>query len=114
MPAVPAETRVSDMLDAPQRKKPDPIRRDWIAKTLAGLLLGLGLALVVSALVSELLASMPLTVRGQLLMWMVPPVWLGVLSGVYFFASGWRSWLWLGGANLLAYAVLGAVRGGVA
>ena len=44
---------------------------------------------------------MQLSIRGQLAMWMVPPIWLGVLSGVYFFANGVRAWLWLGGAGLL-------------
>ena len=87
-----------------------PIRRDWIAKTLAGTLLGFTLALGASGLFSQLNAGMPLSVRGQLAMWMVPPVWLGTLSGVYFFGSGVRAWLWLGAANLLVYGALLALR----
>ncbi|MCK6395147.1 hypothetical protein [Zoogloea sp.] len=73
-----------------------PIQRDWLSKTLAGLVLGAVLAFALSGLFSRLNAGMPLSVRGQLAMWMVPPIWLGVLSGVYFFSSGLRAWLWLG------------------
>ncbi len=87
--------------------KPAPIRRDWVSKTLAGMLLGLGLALGCSGLLAALLPEMPLPVSGQLVMWLVPPVWLGVQSLVYFFASGLRAWLWLGAANVL---VLGLWR----
>ncbi len=76
-----------------------PIQRDWISKTLAGLLLGAVLAFGSSGLFSLLFTEIPLSVRGQLAMWMAPTVWLGVLSGVYFFASGLRAWLWLGGAS---------------
>lgn len=91
-------------------KKPVPIRPDWISKTLAGLLLGLTFALAASALFSDMTGGMPLAVRGQLAMWMVPPIWLSVFSGVYFFTSGLRAWLWLGGANVLAYSALVAIR----
>lgn len=76
-----------------------PIQRDWISKTLAGLLLGAVLAFGSSGLFSLLFTEISLSVRGQLAMWMAPTVWLGVLSGVYFFASGLRAWLWLGGAS---------------
>ena len=100
MPAAPAE----------RRPKRPPIRNDWVAKTLAGAVLGLTLALAVSGLYSALSAGMPLPIRGQLAMWMVPPIWLGTLAGVYFFASGLRAWLWLGGANLLACGAYYLVR----
>jgi len=92
------------------RRKPPAVRRDWVSKTLAGTLLGLSLALAPSGLYSEFNAAMPLPVRGQLMMWMVPPIWLGTLSGVYFFGSGLRAWLWLGGANAVAYGALLALR----
>ena len=93
-----------------RKSKPAPIQRDWISKTLAGGLLGLALAMVTSALFSHLTSSMPLPIRGQLAMWMVPPVWLGVFGCVYFFASGLRAWLWLGGATVLAFGVLTGLR----
>lgn len=90
--------------------KPAPIRRDWVSKTLAGGLLGLALGFGVSGLFNHLNPGMPLPIRGQLAMWMVAPVWLGIFSSVYFFASGARAWLWLGAANLLTYGALFALR----
>lgn len=87
-----------------------PIRPDWISKTLAGLLLGLTLAFGISGLLAQALAAQPLPVRGQLVMWAVAPVWLGVCGGVYFFTSGRRAWAWLGAANLLTFGALLAWR----
>jgi len=83
------------------KKISPPIQRDWLSKTLAGLLLGAVLALVCSGLFSQLNPRMPFAVRGQLAMWMVPPIWLGVLSSVFFFANGLRAWLWLGAVSVL-------------
>lgn len=86
--------------------KPAPIRRDWISKSLAGALLGFALALGASAALAALTASIPLASRSQLAMWLVPPVWLGVLSTVYFFASGLRAWICLGAACMALYGAL--------
>ncbi|MBD9382383.1 hypothetical protein IB258_14095 [Achromobacter sp. ACM02] len=86
--------------------KPAPIRRDWISKSLAGALLGFALAMGASATLAALTAGIPLATRSQLAMWLVPPVWLGVASTVYFFASGLRAWIWLGGACVLLYGGL--------
>ncbi len=91
-----------------------PIRPDWIAKTLAGVLLGLALAFGLSGLLSLLLEPMPLPSRGQLVMWSVAPVWLLVCGGVYLFRSGRRAWLGLGVANLLIHGLLAAWRLGAA
>jgi hypothetical protein len=87
------------------------IRRDWLAKTLAGALPGLTFAFACSGVLANALADLPLGIRGQLVMWFVPPVWLGVFSGVYFFRSGLRAWAWLGAANLLVFGLLAALRG---
>lgn len=86
------------------------IRPDWVTKTLAGVLLGLALGFGASAIYSDLHASVPLNIRGQLAMWIVVPIWLSVLGGVYFFTTGLRAWLWLGAANLLTYGVLITLR----
>ena len=90
----------------------DPIRPDWVSKTLAGLVLGLCLALIASALLMTQLRGMPLAVGGQLAMWLVPPVWLGVLSGVYFFRSGLHAWAWLLGANAAGLSLWWLLRQG--
>ncbi len=91
-------------MSAPRLRAAAP-RRDWVSKTLAGALLGLALAFAFSGLLSQALQPMALPTRGQLVMWSVAPVWLGVWGGVYFFSSGLRAWLWLGAATLLTWAV---------
>ncbi|WP_081005816.1 hypothetical protein, partial [Achromobacter xylosoxidans] len=78
----------------------------WISKTLAGALLGFVLALGASAALAAMTRGIPLVTRSQLAMWLVPPVWLGVLSTVYFFRSGPRAWAWLGGACAVLYGAL--------
>ncbi len=98
------------MAVAPTKPKPKPIQRDWMTKTLAGALLGFTLALGCSGLFAALNAGMPLSVRSQLTMWMLPPIWLLTFGCVYFFASGWRAWLWLGGANALVFGALALAR----
>lgn len=86
------------------------IRRDWLSKTLAGLVGGGLLALGCSGLFAQANGAMPLSIRGQLAMWMLPPIWLGVLSGVYFFRSGGRAWLVLGTAGGLVFGAFLALR----
>lgn len=86
------------------------IQRDWISKTLAGMLPGLAIALACSGLFSHLNPDMPLTIRAQLAMWMVAPTWLCIFGMVYFFPSGRSAWLWLGGTTLLVAGVLAALR----
>ncbi len=93
-----------------RNEKPAPIRRDWTSKTLAGVLLGLALALGASGLLSHFTQDIPLTTRAQLVMWVVPPIWLGIAGCVYFFSSGLRAWAWLGGATLLVHGSLWLAR----
>ncbi|MBK1713772.1 hypothetical protein [Rubrivivax gelatinosus] len=88
----------------------EAIRRDWLAKTLAGSLLGLTLGLGCSAVFSVLATGLPLAVRAQLAMWMVAPIWLGTLSGCFFFADGWRAWRGLGLANLVVFGAWALLR----
>lgn len=87
-----------------------PVQRDWLAKTLAGALLGFVLAIGASTLFSALNPGMSLPARGQLAMWMVPAVWFTTLAAVYFFQSGRQAWLWLASANLLLYGATALVR----
>lgn len=90
--------------------KPKAIAPDWLSKTLAGTLLGFTLSSGCAGLFSWLASDLPLSIRGQLAMWMTAPVWMGILSGVYFFRSGQRAWAWLAGANLLVFGLLAASR----
>lgn len=86
------------------------VRPDWVSKTLAGALLGFSLSVITAGLLMTQLKGMPLAVSGQLAMWLVPPVWLGVLSLVYFFSSGLRAWAWLLAANAAALGIWWLVR----
>ena len=88
----------------------DAFRRDWLSKILAGVLLGFLLALGCSGMFVALTPGIQASARAQLAMWLVIPVWLGVLGGCFFFRSGTRAWLWLGSANALAFGVLAAMR----
>ncbi|MGF6526195.1 hypothetical protein [Variovorax sp. PvP013] len=94
------------------RTRTAPVRRDWIAKTLAGALLGLGFALGASGVFTQLGAGLPLAVRGQIAMWLVTPLWLGLWGTVYFFQSGARAWSWLALANLLVHGAWLWLRAG--
>lgn len=86
------------------------IPRDWMSKTLAGVVLGFTLAMGCAGLLNWLTADLPLSTRGQLTMWLTAPVWMGVLSGVFFFRSGKHAWIGLASANLLVFAILAASR----
>jgi hypothetical protein len=86
------------------------VPRDWLSKTTAGGVLGLTLALGCSGLFVHFSSDMAISIKAQLAMWMVVPLWLGVFCAVFLFASGRRAWLWLGGANLLIYGVLALIR----
>ena len=82
--------------------------RDWFGKAAAGLILGLTLALGVSGLLPRLgVGSISyMKTSGQFMMWLMSPIWAGVLSFVFLFRSGARAWLWLGLANLAVWGAL--------
>ena len=83
------------------------IQRDWLSKALAGVLLGFSLAMTLSGIVAWLGPDGPAaTNKFQWVMWLVSPIWLGVLSFCWLFRSGRQAWLQLGAANLLAFAGL--------
>lgn len=85
--------------------------RDLWGKTLAGAVLGLGLALGISALVAWFTPGGPAaTNKFQFVMWLVSPLWVAILGCVYFFRDARQAWLWLGAANLLAFAAYFAGR----
>lgn len=93
------------------RPRKTPISPDWISKTLAGGLAGLSLAIALLGLFAWLGpdgTSAP--DKTQVIMWLVPPLWMSIFSLTYLFRSGWRAWIWLGSANLLAYTALSIVQ----
>lgn len=86
--------------------------RHWFGKTSAGVVLGFGLSLALSGLFAWL---GPDGIDGgggktQFNMWLIAPLWAGVLSAVYLFRDSLRAWLWLGAANALAFGLLWCVR----
>lgn len=81
------------------------IQRDWISKSVAGVVLGLLLGLGCSALFMELAPDMMANIKVQLAMWMVTPIWLGVLSMSFLFQDGKRAWMWLVLANTLVFTL---------
>jgi len=87
-----------------------PFQTDWLSKTLAGLLLGLFLSLACSAVFMQLPLTIAMSVKVQLAMWSVAPIWLFVLSLCFLFPTGQRAWLWLGLANLLVVVIYGLLR----
>jgi hypothetical protein len=82
--------------------------RDWFGKASAGLVLGFAIALGLSGLLPRLgVGSVSyMTTAGQFMMWLISPVWAGVLGFCFLFRSGRRAWLGLG---LAAAAVWGGL-----
>lgn len=86
--------------------------RHWFGKGTAGLVLGLGLALALSGLFAWW-GPGGIDAGGgkiQFNMWLVAPIWCGVLSFVFLFRTSVRAWTWLGLANALAFGALWLVR----
>jgi hypothetical protein len=87
------------------------LSRDWLSKTLAGGVGGFGLAIAVSGLLACLTpGALDEQNKFQVAMWLVPPVWIGVMSGTFMFRTGLRAWLWLVSANTLGFAMLTLAR----
>lgn len=84
------------------------IQLNWWGRILAGTVLGFTLALAVAGVFQW--GMPPGLAKFQFVMWLVVPVWLGVLSAVFLFRDVGRAWLWLGGANVAAYALMFLLR----
>jgi len=82
--------------------------RDWFGKASAGLLLGLAIAIGVSGLLSWALGIRDtyFSLPGQFTMWMVSPIWCGILSFCFLFRSGARAWAILGLATAAIWLAL--------
>ena len=85
----------------------------WFGKSSAGLVLGFLLAVAISGLCAWLTPDGVPGGNGkiQFVMWLIAPFWAGVLCFVFLFRDSRRAWLWLGGANLIAFGLLAGVRG---
>lgn len=85
-------------------------RADWTTKALAGLLLGLTLAVGCSGIFARLADAMPSPLVAQLAMWMVAPIWLGTLAASFGFSSGRQALTRLLMANGAVWASFFVVR----
>lgn len=82
--------------------------RNWFGKACAGTILGFTLSL---GLCGVFACFGPGSVsffsaQGQITMWLMAPLWAGVLSFCFLFRTGLRAWLWLGGANIIIWGAL--------
>jgi len=93
--------------NAAAHRRREAIKPHWLGKTLAGGVAGLGLSIALLGLFAWLGPDgIQPGDKVQVVMWLVPAVWMGIFSLSYLFRSGWHAWAWLGGANLLAYSAL--------
>ncbi len=88
------------------------IRPDWWAKSCAGVLLGFGLAVALAGLLAYLGPGGIDAPDGRhtTLRFLMPFVWIAVFGLCFLFRSGRAAWLWLGTANLAAFAALAVCR----
>ena len=86
--------------------------RDWFGKVSAAAVLGLALSLALTCSFALLLSDGDsyFTAQGQVAMWLVAPIWCGVLGFCFLFRSGARAWGSLGLANVAAWALYVALR----
>jgi hypothetical protein len=105
---------------APPRERSRPARKEqeydltrgWAGKTLAGVLCGLAIALIASGLFMLPNAKENMVYdKYQIAMWIVPPIWLAVLSCCYLFRDALRAWLWLGGITVAGFALFKGLAG---
>lgn len=96
----------------------EKVQPDWWGKIFAGAVFGLALSFGMVGLFAWL-GSDGLTHtisvekhswRTQFNMWIIPPIWLLILSFVFMFRSAKQALIWLGGANILVYVLLYFVR----
>ena len=86
--------------------------KNWMGKTSAGVIAGYFLTIAICGMVSRFgpLEVGFFSAQAQITMWLVAPVWSLILSFCFMFQNGWRAWGWLGGANLVVWAILLADR----
>jgi hypothetical protein len=86
--------------------------RDWFGKVSAAFVLGFTLALALSCMFGAVFSRGDawFSAQGQIAMWLMSPIWCGLLSLCFLFRSTARAWGWLATANLLAWALYASIR----
>ena len=78
------------------------------SRSLAALLLGFPLAVAVVGLAALLCGSQSGATLPLLLLFF--PVWVGAMALAFLFKNGVSAWLWLGGATLLGFGLMAALK----
>jgi hypothetical protein len=87
------------------------LRRHWLAKGLAGLILGFVIALGLSGLLAQAgPGGIETAYKYMVAMWAVAPAWMLIFALSFLFRGGPRAWLWLGAVALLIHGALLAGR----
>ncbi|SMG51443.1 hypothetical protein [Paraburkholderia susongensis] len=83
------------------------IEHDLLAKFVAGIVGGFGLAIAASALFARLSpGGLTAASKFHVAMWLVPPLWIAAASASFMFRSGARASGWLALSNLAAFALV--------
>lgn len=83
------------------------IERSLMTKFVAGVVGGFGLAIAASALFARLSpGGLTAASKFHVTMWLVPPLWIAVVSASFMFRTGARAIGGLALANLAAFALV--------
>ncbi|WGS52376.1 hypothetical protein LFL96_29715 [Paraburkholderia sp. D15] len=78
-----------------------------LLKCVAGVLGGFGLAIAASALLARLSpGGLTAASKFHVVMWLVPPLWIAVVSAAFLFRGAARAFVWLAVANAAAFALV--------
>ncbi|NML34355.1 hypothetical protein [Paraburkholderia antibiotica] len=89
------------------RRAPGSIERDLLARFVAGMLGGFGLAIAASALFARFSSGgLDAPSKFHVAMWLVPPLWIAIASASFMFRSGARAFGWLALSNVVAFALV--------
>jgi hypothetical protein len=87
------------------------IQPDWWSKSLSGAILGLTLATLLSGIFAWVgYGGIDAPSKSQFSMWIIPPIWLLILSFSFLFQSGKMAFFWLFGSNVIALLILTWVK----
>ncbi|WP_050469201.1 hypothetical protein [Herbaspirillum chlorophenolicum] len=78
-------------------------------KTLAGVVLGCPLSFAVCGLYGYLGPGSRLD-NYFVVLFLLLPVWVGVMSAAFACRTGWRAWAWLALGNAVGFGLLALVR----
>lgn len=100
-------TRNGEKSASPHSPTDRPVATHWWSKSIAGVVLGLTLAVALAGLIARYgPGGIDAPNKVQFIMWIIAPLWMLCIGLVFFFRSGLRAWLTLLAVNVLAYALL--------